>query len=119
MVMGMRKTEILINEIPNKTYNYATLALGSEKILIIGGISEQQGTSRDQCYLYDLRNKTIHKCADLYLKIKDAFANDNFTYYEDERQFVVAGRFYLHSLDKHSMNWEIVEAFINNKNDDD
>jgi len=40
MVMGMRKTEILLNEIPNKTYNYATLALGPEKILIIGGISE-------------------------------------------------------------------------------
>lgn len=38
--MGMRKFEIKENEIPNKTYNYGTISLGQDKILIFGGISE-------------------------------------------------------------------------------
>ena len=38
--MGMRKCEIKENEIPNKTYNYGTIAVSPEKILIFGGISE-------------------------------------------------------------------------------
>ena len=45
--MGMKKSEVKENEIPNKTYNYGTMAITSDKILIIGGISEQQGTTRD------------------------------------------------------------------------
>ena len=40
MIMNMKKTDIKENEIPNKTYNYGTIALGPDKILIIGGISE-------------------------------------------------------------------------------
>eukprot|EP00347_Sterkiella_histriomuscorum_P006930 403350890 len=112
MVVDLRKTEIERNEIPNKTYNYGTIALSPERILIIGGISEQQGTPRDQCYVYDLKTRHIDKCAELYLKMKDAFTNENYSYYEDEFQYVVAGRCYLHLLDKAKMQWELVEAYI-------
>lgn len=38
--MSMKKCDIQENEIPNKTYNYGTISLGPEKILIFGGISE-------------------------------------------------------------------------------
>ncbi|CDW72823.1 UNKNOWN [Stylonychia lemnae] len=112
MVMNMKKTDIKENEIPNKTYNYGTIALGPDKILIIGGISEQQGTSRDQCYVYDLKTKCIDKCAELFLKMKDAFANDNYSYFEDEQQYVVAGRFYVHCLNKALFQWETVDAYL-------
>jgi hypothetical protein len=37
----MRKSEIRESELPNKTYNYGTLALGPDQILVFGGISEQ------------------------------------------------------------------------------
>lgn len=106
----MKKSEIKENEIPNKTYNYGTVALNADKILIFGGISEQQGTSRDTCYLYDLKLKRIDKCADLLMVMKDAFANDNYSYFEDEHYYVIPGRYYIHALSKDTMTWEIVDA---------
>lgn len=56
LVMGMGKEEIRENELPCKSYNYGTICLNADKILIFGGISEQSGTSRDQCYVYDLKH---------------------------------------------------------------
>jgi hypothetical protein len=38
--MGMRKCDIKENEIPNKTYNYGTISINQDKILVFGGISE-------------------------------------------------------------------------------
>ncbi len=108
--MGMVREEIKENELPCKSYNYGTICLNPEKILVFGGISEQSGTSRDQCYVYDLKHQTIDKCADLYLKQRDSFSNDNFSYYEDDLQFIIPGKYYLHILYKETLTWELIDA---------
>lgn len=47
LILGMKRTDLSQNDLPNKSYNYGTISLNPEKILIFGGISEQSGTSRD------------------------------------------------------------------------
>jgi len=41
------------NELPNKQGYVGAISLTSDKIMLFGGISEQQGCSRDTCYIYD------------------------------------------------------------------
>ena len=54
-----------------------------DKLLIFGGLSEQQGCSRDTCYIFDLTGRTVLKCADIKLAQKDAFPADGYSYHED------------------------------------
>lgn len=96
-------------EIPNRAYDYGTVNLSADKVLIFGGISEREGTSRDQCYVLDLKRMAIDKCKELFLKNKDSFCNDNYSYYEDEFHYIIAGRYYIHFLTKQSLTWDMFD----------
>ena len=102
----MEKMENIIeNELPHKRTQLGAISLTSDKILLFGGISEQQGCSRDTCFIYDVTQGSILKTAEIKLKNKDAFPHEGYNYYEDCECFLVAGRYYLHRLDKQTMEW--------------
>ena len=78
--------------------------------MVFGGISEQQGTSRDQCYVYDIKSQGIDKCADLFLKCKDSFSCDNYSYFEDDDLYIAPGKYFLHVLCKETLTWDLIDA---------
>lgn len=57
-----------------------------------------------------MKNRSIDKCADLVLKQKDSFSNENYTYFEDEHFYLVAGKYYLHLLNKETLTWDAIDA---------
>ena len=40
LVLGMKRSDLRENDIPNKTYNYGAITVSPEKVLIFGGVSE-------------------------------------------------------------------------------
>jgi len=54
-ILRMDKIENIVeNELPNKRASVGAISLTPDKVLLFGGISEQQGCSRDTCYIYDI-----------------------------------------------------------------
>lgn len=107
----MDLVETLIeNEIPGKRSMMGSIALTTDKIMFFGGISEQSVVSRDTCFIYDIANGTILKTAEIKLKERDAFPGDGYSYIEDNDCFVVAGRYYVHRLDKKSLHWTTIDV---------
>ena len=51
---------------------------------------------------------TILKTNDICLKERDAFPGEGYHYVEDKDCFVVAGRYFVHRLDKLTLKWEIL-----------
>ena len=88
------------NELPHKRASIGAISLTPDKVLLFGGISEQQGCSRDTCFIYDINHGSILKTAEIKMKHRDAFPHDGYAYYEDEYCYIVAGRYYLHRLEK-------------------
>ena len=64
--------------------------------------------SRDTCFVYDLIDRTILKTAEIKLKERDAFPGDGYSYVEDDECYVVAGRYYVHRLEKQTLIWSVV-----------
>ena len=84
------------NECPGKRHFVGHFAMTNDKILLFGGVSEQQGCSRDTCFIYDVAQGTILKTADIQMTQPDAFPCDGYSYYEDDNCYLVAGRYYVH-----------------------
>ena len=78
--------------------------------MFFGGISEQSGVSRDTCFIYDLSQATILKTAEIKLGERDAFPGEGYHYVEDQDYYIVAGRYYVHRLDKHSLKWDVISV---------
>lgn len=105
----MHKVENIVeNELPNKRAAVGAISLTPDKILLFGGISEQQGCSRDTCYVYDINQGSILKTAEIKMKQRDSFPHEGYSYYEDETSYIVAGRYYIHRLYKQTMTWDEV-----------
>lgn len=99
---------LLENEIPGKRAMMGCVALTHDKVMFFGGISEQSGISRDTCFIYDLGQATILKTNDIKLAERDAFPGEGYHYVEDAFSFIVAGRYYVHRLDKQTLQWSVI-----------
>ena len=97
------------NEIPGKRSMMGSIALTTDKIMFFGGISEQSGISRDTCFIYDISMATILKTAEIKLCERDAFPGEGYHYVEDADSYVVAGRYFVHRLDKLTLGWTVIE----------
>ena len=106
----MEQIENLVeNEIPAKRSMVGSLALTQDKIMFFGGVSEQSGLARENCFIYDMQQGTIFKTQEIKLKERDAFPGDGYHYIEENDFFIVAGRYYVHKLDKKTLEWDIIK----------
>jgi hypothetical protein len=52
------------------------------------------------------------RTAEIRLAQRDSFPHEGYSYYEDETCYLVAGRYYLHRLDKQTMTWHEVPTDV-------
>ena len=99
---------LIENEIPGKRAMMGCIALTQDKVMFFGGISEQSGISRDTCFIYDIGQATVLKTNDIKLAERDAFPGEGYQYIEDADCYVVAGRYFVHRLDKRMLQWSAI-----------
>jgi len=47
------------------------------------------------------------------MKQRDSFPHEGYSYFEDELCYIVAGRYYVHRLDKQTMEWSDIREDMN------